>query len=393
MNNDLRNNHSSMSSNKYIANRRFPELNKYYQESYIKERGMLDTKSRGNKTIFFDSDNDNRPSNQKDLLISKSISKYPTNYAAGPIQYNDNDIQGYLVNNYDDPRFNNHEYKIPTRPSRQRINDEEYVPRNRNDYRQNIENGGDEFDEQGNDGEDEEEMENGNEYDNNSPSMAGNYNRYIGDGIVRNNLPNYSPNQNGQSVPYYRKKYFPNNNYNNNYGQIDEYQNENEEGEGEEEEYIEESPEKQYNNNAYNYNRQPYKRHIFGNPIDSASSEAYANKNNVKSPNSDNSSIIYQKPKSKYINNYNNLKNGISTEERGIESKESPNNVDNNGPYYKKSYIYNDTDDNELNKYNNKINYDEDSVNVVGPPIYNYQNNEKMKGGKIKTTNTISLLL
>ena len=49
--------------------------------------------------------------------------------------------------------------------------------------------------------------------------------------------------------------------------------------------------------------------------------------------NTDNSTIIYMKPKSKQNNNLNN---GISTEERGIESKESPNNAANNGSYLKK---------------------------------------------------------
>ena len=375
MNNDLRNNHSSMSSNKYIANRRYPQQYKFYQESYIKDKGMLDIQSKGNKTIFFDSDNDKRPSNQKELLISKSISKYPTNYAAGPNPFSDNVIHGYYVN-------------VPLR-QRQRIVEQihevEYEPRNRtNYYRQNIQNGGDEIeDEQGNDGEDEEEIENGNEYDNNSPSKMVENNQYIGDGIVRNNIPNYSPNQNGQNVPYYRKKYFHITNFNNNYGQTNEFENENE---NEEEQYNMESPTKVYNNNnnfVYNYNRQPYiRRHVLGNLIDSASSEAYATKNIVRSPNTENSTIIYMKPKSKQNNNLNN---GISTEERGIESKESPNNAANNGSYLKKTYkVYKiiDTEDNSLNKYN-KINYDEDSINVVEPPLYNYQNNEKIKGGKV----------
>ena len=49
MNNDLYNNHSSESSNMYIANKRYPQLNRYYQESNIKDKGMLDTKSKGNK--------------------------------------------------------------------------------------------------------------------------------------------------------------------------------------------------------------------------------------------------------------------------------------------------------------------------------------------------------
>ena len=74
MNNDLINNHSSMSSNMYIANQNNPQLDRIFQESYIKNKnkGVLDIQSKGNRTIFFDSDNEKRRSSQKDLLISKS---------------------------------------------------------------------------------------------------------------------------------------------------------------------------------------------------------------------------------------------------------------------------------------------------------------------------------
>ena len=86
MNNDLINNHSSMSSNMYIANQNNPQLDRIFQESYIrnKNKGVLDIQSKGNRTIFFDSDNEKRRSSQKDLLISKSVSRYPTIYAPGP---------------------------------------------------------------------------------------------------------------------------------------------------------------------------------------------------------------------------------------------------------------------------------------------------------------------
>ncbi len=388
MNNDLSNNHSSVSSNRYIANRRYPQLNKYIQESYIKDKnkGMLDTQSKGNRTIFFDSDNDRRPSNQKDLLISKAESKYPTNYAPGPNPYNDGVIQGYYINVKDESRYNKpNTYQIPLR---QRINEriEERPPINNYYSRGNIENGGEDVeDEEINEGEyeDEMEMENGKNYVDISPQKeAGyynDYNEYIGDGIVRNNIPNFSPNQNGQNVRYYKKANIPNlnNNYNN-FGQ---------DNENEEDQYEIESPAKNYN-----INRQPYRRrHILGNLGDSASSEAYASSNtNQRNPNTENYSKIYVKPKTKYNNNNNINVNGISTEERGIESqRQNPNNAENNGSYSRKPYHYIDTEENELNKYkHNKINnYDEDSINVREPPLYNYPNNDINKGGKVDLNN------
>ena len=389
MNNDLSNNHSSVSSNRYIANRKYPQLNKYIQESYIKDKnkGMLDIQSKGNKTIFFDSDNDKRPSNQKELLISKAESKYPANYAPGPNPYNDGIIQGYYINVKDESRYNKPTtYQIPLR---QRINEriEERPPINNYYYRRNVENGGEDVEEEEiNEGEyeDEMEMENGKNYVDISPQKeAGyynDYNEYIGDGIVRNNIPNFSPNQNGQNVRYYKKANIPNlNNKYNNFGQ---------DNENEEDQYEIESPAKNYN-----INRQPYRRrHILGNLGDSASSEAYASSNtNQRNPNTENYSKIYVKPKTKYTNNNNNINvNGISTEERGIESqRQSPNNAANNGSYLRKPYHYIDTEENELNKYkHNKINnYDEDSINVIEPPLYNYPNNDINKGGKVDLNN------
>ena len=122
MNNDLRNNQSSMSSNKYIANRRFPQLNRYYQESYIKDKGILDTQAKGNKKVIIDSDNDKRRESTKELLISKSISKYPTNYAAGPNPYNDNKIREYYITSKVDKRYNTREIPLIIRQTkRQRI--------------------------------------------------------------------------------------------------------------------------------------------------------------------------------------------------------------------------------------------------------------------------------
>ena len=213
MNNDYINNHSSMSSNKYIANfnQKFPQLSRHIQESYIKNQnnGILDVNSKGNRNIFFDSDNERKPSNQKDLLISKAVSKYPANYAPGPNPYNDGVVKGYYINYKGEPKFNNKTYQIPLREIEDERN-EEY--QRRNYYRDNEEDNGGEED---NEEDDEMEMENGNEYGDISPQKAvgeyNEYNDYIGDGIVRNNnIPNYSPNQNGQNqnIPYYQKKKF-----------------------------------------------------------------------------------------------------------------------------------------------------------------------------------------
>ena len=120
-----------------------------------------------------------------------------------------------------------------------------------------------------------------------------------------------------------------------------------------------------------------------GNLGDSASSEAYANNNNQiqKTPIIDPNQRIYVKPRSRP----NNLNvHGISTEGRGIESRiESTNNQNNNmRTFLKKPYHYIDSEENELikNKFNNMNNYDEDSLNVVEPPSYNYNRD---KGGKV----------
>ena len=372
MNNDLINNHSSMSSNIPIANQSNPQMDRFIQESYIrnKNKGVLDIQSKGNRTIFFDSDNEKRPSSQKELLISKTVSKYPTNYAAGPNPYNDGIVQGYFVNNRGEPKYNHKTYQEPIREIEFERN--EGNP-GMNYYRDNIEVGGDEIGYQ-NEGENEEdiEMQNANQYDDYSPQKAvGEYNEYIGDGIVRNIIPNYSPNQN---VPYYKKKNLNNYNMYNNYNRDYVQMNENED-----DQYDMESPIKNYN-----YNREPYKRrHILGNLGDSASSEAYANNNNqIQKPSIiDSSQRVYVKPRSR-TNNLN--LHGISTEERGIESRiESTNNANSNmRTFLKRPYHYIDSEENELvrNKFNKHINYDEDSLNVVEPPSHNYSRD---KGGKV----------
>ena len=382
MNNDLDNNHSSVNSSKYIANRAKPIEKKFYQESYIKDknRGMFDIQSKGNKTIFFDSDNDKRPSNQKELLISRAVSKYPANFAPGPSPYNTEIIRGYYVGSQEESRFNQ-PYQMPLNQYEEEINEE--GQRNKYYFRENIKNGGYNMENEGNAGEDLEEMENGNEYqynaDNSPLQNIGQYNQYIGDGIVRNNILNYSPNLNGENSLYYKKKKLGKYNYN--IGLENEYQSQNENEEGQ---YNMESPAN--NNQNINYNMKPYqRRHILGNLSDSASPEEYAIKyNNQISPsNPDNNSRIYVKPKA----NYNNLNNGISTEELGIESRESPNNAANNGANLRRPFQFTDYDENDNNNYNRLNNYDEDSVNIVEPPLFNYPNNERYKGGKVDLNN------
>ena len=383
MNNDLRNNHSSMSSNKYIANKRYPRENRIiYKESFIKDKNkeMVDINSKKNKKILIDSYNDKRPSNQKVILIPKEASKYPANYTPGPNPYNSDIIKGYYI----DRREGYHlEYQIRLKENQEEFDENE----RRKYYEENMKNGGDEIeDEEGNAGEDEEEMEmemeNGNEYNNISPQkyigQFNNYNDYIGDGIVRNNVPNYSPyqNQNGQNLLYYYKK--KNLNYNPNYEQDNDLEKE------KDGQYIIESPANQYIkiNNNIPYNR----KRVIVNLGDSVSSEAYAKryKNQISPSYTDNSSRIYVKPKTKY----NSINNGISTEERDIESKQDITyNAANNGAYLRRPFNYNDTDENEISKYNKIYNYDADSLNFVEPTIYNFPNNDINKGGKVDLNN------
>ena len=200
MNNGLRNNHSSQGSNKYIANRRNPRLKKINKESNIKDIGMLYTQLKENKTNIFDIDNGKSPVNIKDLIITRSISKHPTNYVSVPNTFSDNVIYGYFISAKKTKlNYNNATYPTTIRKDKKQkkylINEDGYKPRNKNYFylRKNLENDGYEIkDKQGSDGEEEHENhENENEYDINSPSkIVGNYNQNIGDGIVRNNSTN-----------------------------------------------------------------------------------------------------------------------------------------------------------------------------------------------------------
>ena len=364
MSNDFVTNHSSKSSNMHIANLSFPHLNNFIRQSYKKDktRAMFDTHSKGNKTIFFDSDNEKRPSNQKELLIAKTISQYPTNYAPVPTpnSYEDGVIRGYYIKVRKAPRF---EGRLPYQ-----MND--------NYYGRNIENGGEEYEEEGGNQDYYEEnmdVENGNQFsDESPPNDDGYYNNYIGGGNVRNNISNFTPNPHCRTTRYYKKKPFINYTYDN-------YNNYGRENEIEDNRYFIESP-KDY----YDINRRPYKnRHILGNLGDSASSEAYANKKNRYnhySQNLNNSSRIYIKPRTKYKSNSNIINNGISTEERGIESQRSiPSNVAKNNSYFKKPYLFFDSEGN-TNRYNKINNYDEDSVGVSEPSLYARPLNEKKRG-------------
>jgi hypothetical protein len=341
-----------------IANQGYPQLNKYINQSYLKDknRGMFDTKSKGNKTIFFDSDNEKRPSNQKDLLISKVISKYPTNYAPVPSPYKDGVIQGYYIKVNKAPKYDGRTH----------------YQTNTDYYGRNIENGGEDYEEErGNEGNYDEDMdyENGKEFPDVSPrNYTDYYPDYIGGGNVRNNMPNFAPNPYEQNIRYSKKNNFTN--YNS-----DNYNNYGPEYENEDDQYLIDSPEDNCEISGIPYRR----RHIIGNLGDSASSEAYANKSNQNYQNSDIHSKIYVKPKTKYNNKQNIYNNGILTEERGIESqRDIPNKFINNGSYIRKPFHYIDSEGNKSNIYNKINNYDEDSSCLAEPPSYKRPLNLKM---------------
>ena len=298
MNNDYQAfnaNHSSINSNNPNAKRISSNYNQRLFQS--------------NKQSYFGQNKQNSPyiKNQ----IKRNI-RYQNNQRPNP--YEEEIVRGYYINSGDEHRF-----------------------RNENGREEEIEI------------EENFDMENGEENLNDG---------FIGDGeYVRNDMTNennnydYSPNQNGQNLyAYYNLRNINNNlNKNSNYNYEPQESPEKIE-EQDNREYLIESPKKDQNNNFSstqynNFNNKVYqKRRILGNLKDSASSEAYATKSLSRATLTDyRNSGIYIKPKTSYNNNINK-NNGISTEERGIESlKESTKKVPNENNYeiIEESPIYN----------------------------------------------------
>ena len=311
MNNDYKANHSSNNPN-YPNAKRIPSN---YNQRFFQP----------NANTYYDQNTQNSPYVKSQ--IKRNI-RYQNNQRPNP--YEEEIVRGYYINSGDEHRFRNENGK------------EEEI-----EIEENL------------------DMENGEEHINDG---------FIGDGeYVRNDMTNennnydYSPNLNGQNLyAYYNLRNINNNNLNNN--KISNYNYEPKEDpeeieEKENNEYLMESPQKDQNNNFSNtqynnFNNKVYqKRRVLGNLKDSASSEAYATKSISRATLTDyRNSGIYIKPKTSYNNNINK-NNGISTEERGIES---------------------------LKESTKKVSYGNNYEILEESPIYNYpENQSKDKGGKV----------
>ena len=323
MNNDYKAykaNHSSMSSNKPIAKRILQNINRstFQHDSQNNKRFI-----QGNQNIYLN--NEQNPSYQ----MNSYYPKRPYNIRPEPYQYEDEIVRGYYINEREGQRYKN-------------------------------ENGGedDEIDIEENQVYNERDDGYENEEQNDMINEG-----FIGDSeFVRNDMSNnnnnYSPNQNGQDIYAYYNLRNINNNLNNNKVLNREYNYEPQENPEEIEqeeniEYIIQSPQQiqdNFSRTNYNFNYKiNQKRNNMDNLRDSASSEAYANESVSRATLTDyRNTGIYTKPK--IIYNNKKINNGISTEERGIESlKENP-----------------------------KIMREEES------PIYNYPDSQReKKGGKV----------
>ena len=314
MNNDYKAykaNHSSMSSNKPIAKRILQKMN----NSTFQQNSNNNRFIQGNRNPYINNEN-NSP-----YQINSYYPRNPYNIRQELYQYEDEIVRGYYINEREEQRYKN-------------------------------ENGGED---------DEIEIEENQDYierDENGEQNEG----FIGDSeFVRNDMSNnnnnYSPNQNGQDIYAYYNLRNINNNSNNNKKREYNYEPQENPEEIEQEEnveYIIQSPQQiQDNFSRTNYNLN-YKKNQKGNNKDnlrdSASSEAYANESVSRATLTDYKNTgIYTRPKITYNNN-KKINNGISTEERGIESL----------------------------KGNPKIIREEES------PIYNYPESQReIKGGKV----------
>ena len=297
MNNDYlasKANHGSMSSNNPIAKR------------------ISSNNNKRNNPNNFQINKENSPNKNSKYNLR---SKYQNNLGQIRSPYQEEIVTGYYINSGDEDRYTNENGK-----------------------------------EEGIDIEENMNMENGEEKDNLNDEVIGDgeYVRY--DMTNDNNYNNdYSPNLNGQDIYAYYNLRNINNNLNNSSAKKNsnnmysndpkEYTDKNEEENNEE--YIIESPEKNnnvfrstnYNYNNNNNNKIYQKRRIFRNLRDSASSEAYAIKSNTRSTITENKNHgIYIKPRKTY--NISNINNGISTEERGIESLKKPYEIIEESPIY-----------------------------------------------------------
>ena len=307
MNNDLLNNHSSKSSNRFIANKKFIQPYKSVKYSYLKNKNKanLDLQSELNKTTFIDSDKKRRPSYLKELIIAKTKIEYPLNHDPGPSRKKGGSVQGDFLSPQKQPKhYSQKTYQMPLKEF-----DKESVEDSLK--KRNIETSGDDIeDEFGKEGvyKGGTNMKDGKGFMDISPIKSPRtYNDYVGDGFARNNKPNYTPNLNDQKVRYSKNKNL--NNYTNKYGP---------ERENEEDQFVTDSPEEDYDRITQTDRR----RRPIDNIKDSTSSDAYPNKKNYAK--------IYVKPKSKY-NKKNYNKNN-----KGNSKRNSPNKKGKFDPYLRK---------------------------------------------------------
>ena len=307
MNNDLLNNHSSKSSNRFIANKKFIQPYKSVKYSYLKNKNKanLDLQSELNKTTFFDSDKKRRPSYLKELIIAKTKIEYPLNHDPGPSRKKGGSVQGDLFSPQKEPKhYSQKTYQMPLKEFDKES--EEEIQKKRI-----IETSGDDIeDEFGKEGDYKggTNMKDGKEFMDISPIKSPHtYNDYVGDGFVRNNKLNYTPNINDQKVRYSKNKNL--NDYNNKFCP---------EKENEEDQFVTDSPEENYNRISQSEKRRRPKDNI----RDSTSSDVNPNKKNYGK--------IYVKPKSKYNKKNYNKKN------KGNSKRDSPNKKRRYEPYLRK---------------------------------------------------------
>ena len=125
MNNDLKNNHSSKSSNRFIANKTNPQPNKSLGKRYLKnkKKPTANIKFPPNKTFL---KSDRRPSNSLILISKRITSEYPINHDPGPIPEKESENQRYgSSSEEDDPKHNRIKtYDIPLKERDKELKDD-----------------------------------------------------------------------------------------------------------------------------------------------------------------------------------------------------------------------------------------------------------------------------